>query len=51
MLFDITKRRPWRHDAALRSACLAKSPLMMAFARQRAAQDPPSKKPKVSCDF
>lgn len=35
VLFGITKQRPWRHDAALRGACMANSPLVMAFKRQR----------------
>jgi hypothetical protein len=35
ILFDITKHRPWRHDATLRTACMENSPLFMAFKRQR----------------
>ena len=48
ILFDITKRRPWRQDEALKRACMANSPLLMAFARQRAAADeePSSKRRK-----
>ena len=42
MLFDITKHRPWRQDAALRGACIANSPLVMAFAVQRARAEQPS---------
>jgi DNA polymerase elongation subunit (family B) len=48
LLFDITKHRPWRQDEALRRACMANSPLVMAFARQRASADdePASKRRK-----
>ena len=57
LLFDITKRRPWKHDAALRAACMSNSPLVMAFAKQQrrlddnndasgASSSPNPKKPK-----
>jgi hypothetical protein len=43
LLFDVTKRRAWKTNAALRSASIANSPLALAFARaappKRAAVD------------
>jgi hypothetical protein len=33
LLFDVTKRRPWRFDAALRKASIENSPLALAFSR------------------
>jgi hypothetical protein len=41
LLFDITKQRPWRFDAALKKASIDKSPLALAFAKckKRAAPE------------
>ena len=50
LLFDITKRRAWKHNVALRAACMANSPIFLAFAKQmrceEASESPPPKKPK-----
>jgi hypothetical protein len=40
LLFDVTKRRTWRFNAALKKASIDNSPLALAFARgkKRAAE-------------
>ena len=42
LLFDATKQRPWRFDAALKKASIDKSPLALAFSKckKRPAEAP-----------
>jgi hypothetical protein len=49
LLFDITKQRPWRFNAALKKASIDKSPLALAFSKckKRAADE--ETEPEESC--
>ncbi len=51
LLFDITKHRAWKTNAASRQASIANSPLAMAFAKTQKREAPPlakeGKKPRV----